>query len=273
MLEPIMTVMTILLYLAMSSLLVFHLGCGGRDHAKLNKKRFIVIGSIAILMHAYLVSSSLFYSGQLDLSLFTVLSLIAWVVVCIFLILAWHEPIENLGIGILPLAIIALLLRSFSEQHMTLSHNLSIGLDTHIIISIIAYSLLSIAALQSILLFIQDRQLHNKHPAGFIRALPPLETMERLLFKLIAIGFVLLSISLVSGWFYIHDMLEQKLVHKTVLSIGAWLLFAILLWGRWRYGWRGRSAIKWTLTGFALLLLAYFGSKVVVELIFTAPNA
>lgn len=269
MLETIFTVVTILLYLSMTGLLIYHLG---RGHPRLNKQRFLVAGLIALVLHAYLLYLSLFYSSQLDLSLFTVFSLVAWVIVCIFLILSWHEPIENLGIGILPIAILALLLRAISTQHLPITHSLSIGLDAHILFSIVAYSLLSIAALQSILLFIQDRQLHNKHPAGFIRALPPLETMERLLFKLIAIGFILLSVSLLSGWVYVTDMLEQKLVHKTVLSIGAWLLFAILLFGRWRYGWRGRSAIKWTLTGFVLLLLAYFGSKVVVELIFSSSS-
>jgi ABC-type uncharacterized transport system permease subunit len=89
--------------------------------------------------------------------------------------------------------------------------------------------------------------------------------MERLLFQLIAIGFFLLSLTLLSGLWFIRDWLAQHLAHKTVLSITAWLIFGVLLWGRLRYGWRGRTAIRWTLAGYATLLLAYFGSKLILE--------
>ena len=133
--------------------------------------------------------------------------------------------------------------------------------------SILAYSLLSIAAVQAVLLYIQDTHLHNKHPGGFIRALPPLETMETLLFQMIGLGFIVLSISLLSGVPYIENILDQRLVHKTVLSVTAWVVFGILLFGRWRFGWRGRTAIRWTISGFILLMLAYFGSKFVIQLI------
>lgn len=80
-------------------------------------------------------------------------------------------------------------------------------------------------------------------------------------------GFALLSLALVSGFVFLDNIFAQQMVHKTVLSIAAWAVFGILLWGRWRYGWRGRTAIRWTLSGFTALVLAYFGSKVVLELI------
>ena len=57
----------------------------------------------------------------------------------------------------------------------------------------------------------------------------------------------------------------QHLVHKTVLSVASWAVFLMLLWGHWRYGWRGRTALRWTWTGYAVLLTAYFGSKFVLE--------
>jgi len=91
--------------------------------------------------------------------------------------------------------------------------------------------------------------------------------METLLFQMIGIGFILLSLSLLSGIFFLQDILAQHLVHKTFLSISAWVVFAILLWGHWRYGWRGKVAIRWTISGFVVLMLAYFGSKMVLELI------
>src|SRR3546814_4793747 len=89
--------------------------------------------------------------------------------------------------------------------------------------------------------------------------------MERLLFQLIGIGFVLLSLTLISGLWFIHDWLAQHLAHKTILSITAWLIFGTLLWGRVRHGWRGRVAIRWALAGYAMLFLAYFGSKLILE--------
>ena len=109
--------------------------------------------------------------------------------------------------------------------------------------------------------------LRNKRPGGFIRALPPLQTMETLLFQMIGLGLALLTASLLTGTLYIEDMFAQHLVHKTILSMVAWVVFATLLWGRWRFGWRGRTAIRWTLSGFVVLLLAYIGSKLVIEII------
>jgi ABC-type uncharacterized transport system permease subunit len=91
--------------------------------------------------------------------------------------------------------------------------------------------------------------------------------MEYLLFQMLTTGIVFLTLSLASGFLFIEDLFAQHLVHKTVLSILAWIIFTGLLIGRSRYGWRGQTAIRWTLIGFALLLLAYFGSKLVLELI------
>ena len=134
-------------------------------------------------------------------------------------------------------------------------------LRLHVLTSMLAYSLLTLASAQAILLAVQDNHLRRHHPGGFIRALPPLQTMESLLFEMIGVGFALLSVALVTGFIYLEDMFAQHLVHKTVLSIAAWCAFAVLLWGRWRFGWRGRTAIRWTLGGFIALMLAFFGSK------------
>ena len=131
----------------------------------------------------------------------------------------------------------------------------------------LAYSLLTLASVQAILLAIQDDHLRRRQTGGFIRALPPLQTMESMLFEMIGAGFVLLTLALISGFAFLEDMFAQHLVHKTVLSTLAWLVFGSLLIGRFRYGWRGKTAIIWTLTGFVILILAYFGSKAVLELV------
>ncbi len=261
MLETLIASLIIFTYLSLTGLLLYRLVSQNQAVAK---TPILILGTVAIVLHAYLLYRHLFTTNGLELSFFTVFSLIAWVIATLILLVAWREPVENLAIGVLPIAALALVLRASSDQVHHLSTTLSTGLEIHIITSIIAYSLLSIAALQAILLYIQNNQLHNKHAVGFVRALPPLETMERLLFRMIGTGFIVLCISLATGLFYIDELISQ---HKTVLSVGAWILFAVLLYGRWQFGWRGRTAIRWTLTGFALLLLAYFGSKFVLELL------
>lgn len=100
-----------------------------------------------------------------------------------------------------------------------------------------------------------------------MQTLPALDTLEALLFYLIKIGLAVLTVSLVTGLVYVDDLFGQHLAHKTILSIFAWLVFALLLWGRWKRGWRGRVAVRMTLAGIALLLLSYFGSKLVLEII------
>ena len=102
---------------------------------------------------------------------------------------------------------------------------------------------------------------------GVVRSLPSLQSMETLMFQLLGAGLVLLTVSLVTGFVFLENLFAQHLAHKTILSLLAWLLFAVLLVGRSRYGWRGQTAIRWTLSGFAALMLAYFGSKLVLELI------
>ncbi len=220
-----------------------------------------------LLVHGYLVLATTAVDGGLRLGLFNAGSLVAWAVALLLVVAAFRMPVENLGIAIFPIAGLLALASAIAPEGGALLSGSSRGLELHIVSSILAYSLLTIAAFQAVLLAVQDRQLHNRQPGGIIRALPPLQTMERLLFRMIAVGFVLLSLSLLSGLVFLEDLFAQHLIHKTVLSIAAWGVFGVLLWGRWKLGWRGRLAIRWTLAGFATLMLAYFGSKFVLELV------
>lgn len=261
MIETLLASLVIFIYLTLTGLLIYRLASAGHG---ISKTTLLIISGFGIVIHAYLLYTQLFGENGLELSFFTVFSLVTWVITTLILLSAWRLPVENLAIGVFPIAALSVILRLASDKVHHLSTALSAGLEIHIVTSIIAYSLLSLAALQAILLYVQDSHLHNKHPAGFVRALPPLQTMEQLLFRMIGTGFIILCISLATGLLYIDDLISQ---HKTVLSLGAWIFFAILLFGRWKFGWRGRIAIRWTLTGFAFLLLAYFGSKFVLELI------
>ena len=137
----------------------------------------------------------------------------------------------------------------------------------HAVISILTYAVLSLAALQALILAWQERRIRTKRPGGALRTLAALDTQERWLFRLVGIGFFLLSLSLASGFMFVQDMFAQHLAHKTVLSGVAWATFGALLWGRWRYGWRGQTAVRWCLGGFAVLVLAYFGSRWILEVL------
>ncbi len=264
MLEFIITLLAIGCYLAASWLLAKRLASGQSDTPKAKP---ILIGTLGVVLHAFLLQANMISEAGLNLGFTHVGSLATWFVAGLLLLSAWRKPVENLGIIILPLAAASAALQALAptEHILPLAHETGIGI--HILFSILAYSMLGMATVQALLLSIQERHLHNRSPGGFIRALPPMETMESLLFQMIIIGFVLQSMSLASGVVYLDDMFAQHLVHKTVLSILAWIVFAILLWGHWQYGWRGRTAVRWTISGFVTLLLAYFGSKYVLEIL------
>jgi ABC-type uncharacterized transport system permease subunit len=221
----------------------------------------------AVALHALYTWLTVQYNTGFNFSFFSMASLVSMIVALLLLLATLGKPVENLGIFLFPVTALMLTLDvCFPEKQRPLDiHNWE--MNTHILSSIVAFSLLNIAALQAILLAIQNQQLKSHPPKRYIQSLPPLESMESLLFQMIGAGIFFLSISLISGFVFIEDLFAQHLVHKTFFSIAAWLIFSGLLLGRSRYGWRGRTAIKWTLLGFLFLLLAYFGSKLVMELI------
>jgi ABC-type uncharacterized transport system permease subunit len=264
---PIITgSIAIALYLLASVLLVLRLahcysgpGC--------HRNQILLVGGIAVLLHAALLYPDIRTPEGLNLAFFNAVSLIFLITAVLLMLASLQEPVENLGIPVFPVAALSIgMMLAFPEKHV-ITPSGSWQLDAHILISLLAYSILGLAVLQALLLAIQDRHLHNRQPGGFIRSLPPLQTMESLMFQMVAIGFALLTLALVTGFLFLENIFAQHLVHKTVLSIIAWLVFATLLWGRWRYGWRSRLAINWTVGGFVFLMLAYFGSKFVLELI------
>jgi ABC-type uncharacterized transport system permease subunit len=252
-------------YLLASGMLVTRLAQGpaGGDG---RRARILLIGTAALFIHAAILYPAILTDSGLNLGFVNAVSLIALLTAALLLVAAFREPVENLGIVVFAVAAasIALLLLYPPEPAGTTT---SWQLEMHILISLLAYSILGLAVLQALLLAVQEYHLHNRQPGGFIRSLPPLQTMEGLMFEMIGIGFALLTLALLTGVLFLEDIFAQHLVHKTVLSICAWGVFAILLWGRWRFGWRGRTAIRWTVGGFVFLMLAYFGSKLVLELI------
>jgi ABC-type uncharacterized transport system permease subunit len=231
------------------------------------RRQILLTGFAAVFIHAVFLYPGILTGAGLNLAFFYAISLAAFTTSLLLLVSALFQPVENLGIAVFPLAAVSIVLVVLNPAQHIVTDAASWQLDTHILTSLIAYSILGLAALQAVLLAIQDRHLRNRQPGGFIRSLPPLAVMESLLFQMIAAGFVLLTLALITGTLFLEDIFAQHLVHKTTLSIIAWAVFAVLLWGRWRFGWRGRIALRWTLGGFIFLMLAYFGSKFVLELL------
>ncbi len=217
-------------------------------------------GGVALVLHAVTLYTSLRVDEGLNLALTNALSLVAWAVALLFLAVALYRPIDNLGIVIMPVAGLAVLAAWLWPGRAVIPPS------AHIVISVLAYGLLTLAVIQALLLLAQERQLRHRQMGGLLRALPPLETMEHLMFQLIGVGFVLLTLTMISGVMSSEQLLEIPL-HHVVLSLLSWVVFAILLLGHWRFGWRGRPAVRWTLGGFTLLALAYFGTKFVMEIV------
>lgn len=226
-----------------------------------------VVAGLAILGHGAALAELLFVDDGLALDIGNVVGIVGLVVAAIMLLASMRLPVDSLGTVLYPAAATGLAAAVLLPTPTAVAAAMPWELRAHVLLSVAAYGLLSVAAAQAVLLAVQERRLRRRRPTGLTRLLPPLEIMERLLFQMLASGFALLTLSLFSGLFFVEDLFAQHLVHKTILSILAWLVFGVLVWGRYRFGWRGRTAIRWTLGGFVLLALAYFGSRMVLELI------
>ncbi|MDK2778649.1 MAG: cytochrome c biogenesis protein CcsA [Pseudomonadota bacterium] len=230
--------------------------------------RTIVLTStmVGALLHLGCIGITMLGREHINFAMFEVGSLIAWVITLLLLFSSWRKPVDNLFVGLLPMASLILLGAAISQQYYPLPH-LSYGLAWHILLSILAYAVFTIAAVQSVLLYLQDLSLKKHQTQGLIQSLPPLQTMDLLLFEMIWLGMILLTAAFAIGWPYVSDLKAQHLLHKVVFASVGWLVFATLLTGRYRFGWRGVTASRWTMVGTAFLVLSYFGTKFVLEII------
>ena len=235
-----------------------------------NSSPHTVAGSLiwpALLTHLLALWTVTNSGTAFHLTVFSAASLLFLVIVAIVELGRRRWPIGNLLLFLLPLTILAVISMLLVDQDVSDRQPLPAGVGLHVLLSIFAYSLLAIAAVQALALALLNRELKHRHTHGLIDMMPPLQTMEQLLFQLLWCGELLLGLAILSGFVFLEDMFAQHLAHKTLLAISGWVIFAVLLWGRHQLGWRGKTAIRWTLSGFCVLLLAYFGSKVVLELI------
>ena len=254
------SLISITLYCSATGHLAWHIHKG----QAVNKVIFFALSIAAIALHSYSSATTLSTAEGFQFGFFKIGSLFGCLTALLTLAACLYRPVENLALLSFPVAAISII-SSLSAVTETSPVHISNQILVHIILSIFAYSVLTVAGGQAILLAIQDYRLKRKQTEGIVKLLPPLQTMEHLLFEMLWVGVFLLSASIFSGLVFLDDLFAQHLVHKSILSISAWVVFAGLLMGRYFLGWRGTLAIRWTLVGFSLLMLAYFGSKLVLE--------
>ena len=221
---------------------------------------------IACISHAYILKD--YWQGDgIFFGLVTSTSFISWVVATLLFLTSLTKPVHVIGILVYPLtAVSVILLLLFPDTNSKL---VSISIASHVFLSVGAYALLSIAVAQSILLKIQERLLHDHNINTFIDKLPPLQTMEDFFFQTLKMGCILLTLSLASGFIFVDEFFEQNLSYKTFLSVIAWGAFVGIVVGHKMFGWRGRNAILATQIAFSVMVLAYFGTKLVLERLIT----
>lgn len=232
---------------------------------KRTRNQVFSLGFMAVIAHAISAMGVIRTTTGYHFGITEISTLITLSISLLVLISSLRKPLENLFLGLFPLAIVSII------ASLTISSNypptaMGLGLASHVLLSIVAYSILTIAAMQAIFLAFQNYQLKHHHPSGLITRFPPLQDMEAFLFELLWVGEFLLSLGILAGFiFNEHIFAHAGIIHKTFFSILAWVVFAALLWGRHRLGWRGQTAIRGTLIGFTLLLVGFYGSKFVIE--------
>lgn len=224
-------------------------------------------GTVGVVFHVYFVSDAVLQESGVRLGVITMASMFALILAATNTIIGYFRRTESLLAPAYPVAIIGLLITLLFNDQVQPSPHLPHGIFAHILLSISAYCVLALALSQAILLWIQNYQLKHHHIHDLFNLLPPIQTMEAILFDLIAVSLALLTLAIGTGFVFVDDFFAQHLLHKTTFALGSWCVLSLMMFGRSLWGWRGMVAVKWTLTGFILLTLGYFGSKVMLELV------
>lgn len=224
---------------------------------------------LAIALHGGGLNLALFGAAAMHFSFSLALSTMFWLAAALYWFENLKARLEALQPLVLGLAgICALLPLVFTKTH-SLPHAGNLGFRLHFSAAMLAYSLFALSVLQAAFLSVAERRLHHRSVSRGLAALPSILTLEAMLFRMIAIGFALLTFAVGSGLFFSTEIYERRfgLDHKTLFALVSWLIFAALLFGRWRFGWRGKTAQRWLFAGFGALILAYVGSRFVLEVI------
>lgn len=225
---------------------------------------------LALTGHGFLLNQGLFAQGQMHFGFALSLSLMLWLAIALYWLESFFRArLEGLQMLGFPLAAACVLLPLFLPSPPLTTNTDSLAFRLHFIVAMLAYSLFTLAALHALLMTVAERSLHRGRLWPLLDGLPPLLTMEALLFRLIYLAFFLLTLTVLSGMLFSEVLFGKpwSFTHETFFGLVSWLIFAALLLGRRLWGWRGKRALRWTLAGFAVLLLAYVGSRFVLEVI------
>ena len=260
---------------------------GHKDAALTKWERGAIL--VPLGLHSYLLWASLVLSEELHFGFSQALSVMTWLAVAIYWIESLFVRLEGMQPLVLGTAALCAVLPAIFPGLASQSYSHSLEFRLHLVLAMLAYSLFTLAALHAFLMTVVEQRLHGgpmraggaKTAAtaaggpltGPLSGLPPLLTLEALLFRIVGMGFVLLTLTLVTGAVFSETLFGKafQFNHKTLFALVSWFIFAALLAGRHFYGWRGRTALRWTLTGFVMLLLAYVGSRFVLEVILHRP--
>ena len=224
---------------------------------------------LALALQASSLYEGLFGAGGMRFSFSFALSLMCWLAVLIYWLESFRSRMDGLQPMVLPLAALCTALPIFIPQLHVNARPDAWGFKLHFIAAMLAYSLFTLSALHAVFMSFVERKLHQKDLGKHLASLPPILTMEALLFRMIFSAFLLLTLTLGSGLMFSEMIFGKAIVfdHKTLFAFASWGIFAALLAGRHIYGWRGRIALRWTLAGFLVLLLAYIGTRFVSEVL------
>jgi ABC-type uncharacterized transport system permease subunit len=228
---------------------------------------------LPLALHLYLLAQAVLPGAGLVLGFGSSLSAVAALTVLFYGAAAWHYPLAGMQSFVLVFAALALGLQPlFPEGQAIPSANQPL-FRLHLVMAFVAYGLFTVAALHAILIALAEKHLHKPVPPRMVAGLPPLMTLEKLLFRMVELGFLILTLTLLSGIFFSEAIYGRPFLftHMTVFGLASWTIYAALLAGRRVYGWRGKTAIYWTLAGFVTLLLSYVGVKFVLEVILHRP--
>lgn len=222
---------------------------------------------LPLAAHLWLLSVSTITQGGVQLGVGNVMSMIAGLAVLIYWLSSFHSRMEALNAPLAAIAAVAVLMPLLLPTSHLLANTEILAFRLHLLIALLAYSLLTIAALHATLMSIVEKRLHHVNDGDIALNLPPLLTLESLLFRLLGLGFTLLTLTLITGVLFSEEIFHKpaEFNHKTVFALVSWVIYAVLLGGRRLRGWRGKVAVRWTWVGFAMLLLAYVGSQFVLE--------
>jgi ABC-type uncharacterized transport system permease subunit len=223
----------------------------------------------ALLAHGAGLQSTLFAEAGMRFSFALALSLMMALAVLIYWLESFMARMEGMQPMVLPLAAACTILPVLFPNDHLIAHASATGFRLHFLAAMLAYSLLTLAALHAIFMGFTENALHRRTMKRSLASLPPLLVMESLLFRMLLLGFILLTLAVGSGLLFSEALFGKPLTidHKTVFAMASWGIFATLLIGRHVWGWRGKRALRWTLAGFALLILAYMGSRFVAEIV------